>query len=56
MDPGVFLVVPDTGEKGYLDVRVEVSTKGGHSSVPPKHTVRFLYLIPIYAWISFVLI
>ena len=37
-----------TGEKGYLDVRIEVSTPGGHSSVPPRHTVRivtFVYLI-----------
>ncbi|QRV91202.1 Gly-Xaa carboxypeptidase [Ceratobasidium sp. AG-Ba] len=25
-------------EKGYLDVRVEVATPGGHSSVPPAHT------------------
>ncbi|KAG9119676.1 hypothetical protein FRC07_005185 [Ceratobasidium sp. 392] len=25
-------------EKGYLDVRVEVATPGGHSSVPPEHT------------------
>ncbi|KAG9088742.1 hypothetical protein FRC07_012475, partial [Ceratobasidium sp. 392] len=25
-------------EKGYFDVRVEVATPGGHSSVPPEHT------------------
>lgn len=25
-------------EKGYLDVEVRVETKGGHSSIPPKHT------------------
>ncbi|KAI0091740.1 carboxypeptidase S [Irpex rosettiformis] len=29
---------PGTGEKGYLDVHVEVTTPGGHSSVPPRHT------------------
>jgi hypothetical protein len=28
--------------QGYLDVRVEVSTPGGHSSVPPPHTVSLL--------------
>ena len=27
-------------EKGYLDVRVEVATPGGHSSIPPPHTVK----------------
>ena len=36
----VIFAVPALSEKGYLDVRVEVTTKGGHSSVPPKHTVR----------------
>lgn len=30
-------------EKGYLDVRVEVATPGGHSSVPPEHTVRIYH-------------
>ncbi|KAI0704318.1 hypothetical protein BC835DRAFT_1262208 [Cytidiella melzeri] len=34
----VLFAGPATGEKGYLDVRVEVSTPGGHSSVPPRHT------------------
>lgn len=29
-----------TGEKGYLDARIEVHSPGGHSSVPPTHTVR----------------
>ncbi|CAE6428432.1 unnamed protein product [Rhizoctonia solani] len=29
---------PAVAEKGYLDVRVEVATPGGHSSVPPEHT------------------
>lgn len=27
-----------TGEKGYIDVNVGLSTPGGHSSVPPEHT------------------
>ncbi|RPD64385.1 carboxypeptidase S [Lentinus tigrinus ALCF2SS1-7] len=34
----VVFAVPALSEKGYLDIRIEVSTKGGHSSVPPKHT------------------
>ena len=29
-----------TTENGYLDVHVTVSTPGGHSSLPPEHTVR----------------
>ncbi|KAF7797259.1 hypothetical protein EIP86_008452 [Pleurotus ostreatoroseus] len=32
------LAVPCTGEKGYLDARIEVMTRGGHSSMPPPHT------------------
>ncbi|KAF8609702.1 carboxypeptidase S [Ceratobasidium sp. AG-I] len=35
---GVSFAVPAVAEKGYLDVRVEVATPGGHSSVPPEHT------------------
>ncbi|EGN96606.1 hypothetical protein SERLA73DRAFT_75491 [Serpula lacrymans var. lacrymans S7.3] len=35
---GVMFSSPDISEKGYLDVKVEVSTSGGHSSVPPPHT------------------
>lgn len=38
---GSIFAVPGVGEKGYLDVRVEISSPGGHSSVPPDHTVRF---------------
>ncbi|KDQ61780.1 hypothetical protein JAAARDRAFT_204220 [Jaapia argillacea MUCL 33604] len=34
---GVF-AVPGVAEKGYLDVRVEVTSPGGHSSIPPPHT------------------
>ncbi|QRV91200.1 Gly-Xaa carboxypeptidase [Ceratobasidium sp. AG-Ba] len=35
-DVGIATV--ETAEKGYFDLRVEVSTPGGHSSVPPEHT------------------
>lgn len=28
-----------TAEKGYTDVEVKVATAGGHSSMPPDHTV-----------------
>lgn len=30
--------LPAVGEKGYLDVEMTVETKGGHSSIPPKHS------------------
>lgn len=36
----VIFAVPSLAEKGYMDIRVEVTAKGGHSSVPPRHTVR----------------
>jgi len=35
---GAIVATPAVGEKGYLDVRVQVNTPGGHSSVPPPHT------------------
>ncbi|KAF8627116.1 hypothetical protein AX17_006376, partial [Amanita inopinata Kibby_2008] len=35
---GSVFATPGIAEKGYFDVRVEVATKGGHSSVPPRHT------------------
>ncbi|KAG5724904.1 Carboxypeptidase S [Termitomyces sp. T112] len=35
---GTIMATPGIAEKGYLDVRVEVTMPGGHSSVPPKHT------------------
>ncbi|KIJ55318.1 hypothetical protein M422DRAFT_23923 [Sphaerobolus stellatus SS14] len=35
---GAIIASPAVGEKGYLDVRVQVNTPGGHSSVPPPHT------------------
>ncbi|SGZ52896.1 CIC11C00000002552 [Sungouiella intermedia] len=34
----VALALIGTGEKGMLNVKVEVDTPGGHSSVPPDHT------------------
>lgn len=37
---GVIAAMPAVAEKGYLDVHVQVNTLGGHSSVPPPHTVR----------------
>ncbi|KIJ65717.1 hypothetical protein HYDPIDRAFT_39633 [Hydnomerulius pinastri MD-312] len=37
-DGDVIFANPSVSEKGYLDVQVEVSTPGGHSSVPPEHT------------------
>ncbi|KAG5645625.1 hypothetical protein DXG03_005616 [Asterophora parasitica] len=35
---GTVFATPGIAEKGYIDVRVEVSTAGGHSSIPPQHT------------------
>lgn len=32
------VALPGTGEKGYIDVEVELTTPGGHSSIPPDHT------------------
>ncbi|RFU26966.1 hypothetical protein B7463_g9366, partial [Scytalidium lignicola] len=35
---GTNFALPGLGEKGYLDVKIEVETAGGHSSIPPDHT------------------
>ncbi|KAF7366779.1 Gly-X carboxypeptidase [Mycena sanguinolenta] len=35
---GTVFATPGVAEKGYLDVHVEVTSPGGHSSVPPAHT------------------
>ncbi|PIL24979.1 hypothetical protein GSI_12866 [Ganoderma sinense ZZ0214-1] len=35
---GGVVATPGIAEKGYLDVRVEVTSPGGHSSIPPEHT------------------
>jgi acetylornithine deacetylase/succinyl-diaminopimelate desuccinylase-like protein len=37
---GIVFATPSISEKGYLDVKITLSTLGGHSSVPPSHTVR----------------
>lgn len=36
---GLNLVLPATGEKGYVDSSIKIFTPGGHSSIPPKHTL-----------------
>jgi Gly-Xaa carboxypeptidase len=43
---GSIIAIPGIAEKGYVDVRVTVSTAGGHSSVPPPHTVSY----SIFGW------
>ncbi|KAJ7623331.1 hypothetical protein FB45DRAFT_925310 [Roridomyces roridus] len=35
---GTVVATPAVAEKGYLDVHVEVTSPGGHSSIPPEHT------------------
>lgn len=35
---GVYFAIPATGEKGYTDSIISLTTPGGHSSVPPDHT------------------
>lgn len=35
---GNIIAMPGTGEKGYVDVEISLTTPGGHSSVPPDHT------------------
>lgn len=34
---GKLMAMPATGEKGYMDIRVDLRMRGGHSSVPPDH-------------------
>lgn len=41
---GVAVATVGTAEKGYIDARVEVTAPGGHSSVPPAHTVSLAML------------
>ena len=38
---GSVTALPSVTEKGYLDIRLTVSSPGGHSSIPPVHTVEF---------------
>lgn len=35
---GIPIAAPAVSEKGYLDAKITVNGKGGHSSQPPKHT------------------
>ncbi|KIM32781.1 hypothetical protein M408DRAFT_14420 [Serendipita vermifera MAFF 305830] len=37
---GALFAAPAIGEKGYIDTRIEITTPGGHSSIPPpsQHT------------------
>lgn len=35
---GSYFALPATGEKGYVDNVISLTTPGGHSSVPPDHT------------------
>lgn len=35
---GDIIAMPGTGEKGYADLVVDLTTPGGHSSIPPDHT------------------
>ncbi|KAI5987097.1 hypothetical protein EDD15DRAFT_1509304 [Pisolithus albus] len=35
---GRYLAMPGVAEKGSVNVRIEVTTPGGHSSLPPTHT------------------
>ncbi|KIK62590.1 hypothetical protein GYMLUDRAFT_164647 [Collybiopsis luxurians FD-317 M1] len=35
---GTIFATPGVAEKGYIDVKVDVTSPGGHSSVPPAHT------------------
>ena len=41
---GTIIAIPGIAEKGLVDTRVKVSTSGGHSSVPPAHTVSGTFL------------
>ena len=40
----VVMAVPNVAEKGALNVQIEVATPGGHSSVPPVHTVSIFHI------------
>lgn len=50
------LASPGVAEKGYFDLRMTVSTSGGHSSVPPQHTVSDHDDISVsHLWLIFIL-
>ncbi|KAI5965681.1 CPS1 [Candida pseudojiufengensis] len=40
LDPltDTIIASPGIGEKGYIDIQIELKTPGGHSSIPPDHT------------------
>ena len=38
---GSVTALPSVTEKGHVNVRLTVSSPGGHSSIPPDHTVKF---------------
>lgn len=35
---GQIIAMAGTGEKGYIDIEIELAAEGGHSSIPPDHT------------------
>jgi acetylornithine deacetylase/succinyl-diaminopimelate desuccinylase-like protein len=41
---GTIIASPGIAEKGSFNVRVEVTAPGGHSSIPPPHTVFVILL------------
>jgi acetylornithine deacetylase/succinyl-diaminopimelate desuccinylase-like protein len=41
---GRVIAVPGIAEKGSLNVRIKVTSPGGHSSLPPSRTVSLLIL------------
>ena len=43
---GSVVALPAVTEKGYFDARLSVASPGGHSSIPPKHTVGTSVLCP----------
>ncbi|KAG7192352.1 uncharacterized protein KQ657_001750 [Scheffersomyces spartinae] len=38
VEQGLNIIAPSVGEKGYLDLSIQLNTPGGHSSIPPAHT------------------
>lgn len=42
---GTVFAAPGVAEKGYIDVKIDVTSPGGHSSVPPAHTVCVFFLV-----------
>ena len=45
---GSIIASPGIAEKGHLNVRVEVTAPGGHSSIPPPHTVFVIFTTYIH--------